>query len=286
MDNCEDDRKCSYKKMGGNDGWRTVECLRGRLLAERQASKIAKEEAECMGNKLIELENMLKEEIKLRNKAEKKLKKLKMKLQTLNISSVLVESEQSSSSEKSEVSCRSSTITSSSTTCPNDSEENESDCQLTNSVTSQESSHNVSVSETSTAKKNHESTIVENPVGHSAVPSSFEDLCDNPSQKYEDSNTHDTRYPPSQKSEDSNTHDNSSSDLRSSTAENEIDHEDYVDNSLALVPVSSPVAVAPKTIELKPVHENVAEVLDSLRYIREKIQSSMEIRRMVRVGPT
>lgn len=59
-----------------------------------------------------------------------------------------------------------------------------------------------------------------------------------------------------------------------------------MDKSLALVPVSSPVAEAPKAIEVKPVHENVAEVLDSLRYIREKIQSSMEIRRMVRVGPT
>ncbi|PON72793.1 hypothetical protein PanWU01x14_062620 [Parasponia andersonii] len=270
MDNGEDDRKCSHKKMGGNDGWRTVECLRGRLLAERQVSKIAKEEAECMGNKLIELENMLKEAIKLRNKAEKKLKKLKMKVQTLNISSILVESEQSSSSGKSEVSCRSSTVTSSSTTGSCDSEENESNCQLTNSVISQESSRNVSVSETSTAKNNHEITIVENPIGHSAVPSSFEDLCDNPSQKSEDSNTHDT----------------SSSGLQSSTAENGIDHEDYVDNSLALVPVSSPVSVAPKTIDLKPVHENVAEVLDSLRYIREKIQSSVEIRRMVRVGPT
>lgn len=59
-----------------------------------------------------------------------------------------------------------------------------------------------------------------------------------------------------------------------------------MDNSLALVPVSPTKAVAPKAIELKPVHENVAEVLDSLKYIREKIQSSMEMRQMVRVGPT
>jgi hypothetical protein len=38
--------------MEGRDSWRTLECLRGRLLAERQASKIAKEEAELMGNKV------------------------------------------------------------------------------------------------------------------------------------------------------------------------------------------------------------------------------------------
>ena len=40
------------QKMEGRDSWRTLECLRGRLLAERQASKIAKEEAELMGNKV------------------------------------------------------------------------------------------------------------------------------------------------------------------------------------------------------------------------------------------
>ena len=68
---------------------------------------------------------------------------------------------------------------------------------------------------------------------------------------------------------------------------NETDHEEYVDNSLALVPVNLPESKAKiQTIELKPVHENVAQVLDSLRYIRERIQSSMEMRHMVRVGPT
>lgn len=86
----------------------------------------------------------------------------------------------------------------------------------------------------------------------------------------------------------------SSAELKSSAAENEIsgdDHEDYVDNSLALVPMSLPdqslVAAASKSSkEVKPVHQNVAEVLHSLKYIRENIQKSKEIRRMVRVGPT
>lgn len=34
-------------------GLKTLECLRGRLLAERQASRSAKEEAELMGEKVM-----------------------------------------------------------------------------------------------------------------------------------------------------------------------------------------------------------------------------------------
>lgn len=41
----------SENKMEGED-LRTVECLRGRLLAERMASKVAKEYADQMGNKV------------------------------------------------------------------------------------------------------------------------------------------------------------------------------------------------------------------------------------------
>ncbi|KAM6593495.1 hypothetical protein CsatA_001198 [Cannabis sativa] len=201
-----------------------------------------------METKLIELEKLLKEEINLRNKAEKKLKKIKRKLLSLNIcSSKSVESsEQSCCSEKSEVSCRSLfTVTSSSTSSgPIDSEENESNFH----VTSQKST------------KNHESPNTENPIDQGTA--SFEDFYDNPSHK------------------------SSSADFRCSVEENEIDHEDYVDDSFALVPINYFVAEAPKRIELNPVHENVSEALDSLKYIREKIQSSMEIRCMVRVGPT
>lgn len=43
----------SDKKMEKEDGLRTVECLRGRLIAERAASKRAKEDAEFMGNKVF-----------------------------------------------------------------------------------------------------------------------------------------------------------------------------------------------------------------------------------------
>lgn len=48
MDFCFSDRK-----MEGDEGLRTLECLRGRLLAERQASRVAKEDAEFMGKKVI-----------------------------------------------------------------------------------------------------------------------------------------------------------------------------------------------------------------------------------------
>ena len=45
----------SSKKKEGDEGLNlnTVECLRGRLLAERQASRVAKEEVELMGNKVF-----------------------------------------------------------------------------------------------------------------------------------------------------------------------------------------------------------------------------------------
>ena len=42
----------SDKKMEGDKDLRTLECLRGRLLAERQASRLAKEDSERMGNKV------------------------------------------------------------------------------------------------------------------------------------------------------------------------------------------------------------------------------------------
>ncbi|XP_042475006.1 uncharacterized protein LOC122057076 [Macadamia integrifolia] len=92
-DNAE--KKWREKSVEGDDGLR-IECLRGRLLAERTASRVAKEEAELMQNKLIELERQLKAEIESKNKAEKKLKLLTTKLESLKLSPI---SEQLSSSE-------------------------------------------------------------------------------------------------------------------------------------------------------------------------------------------
>lgn len=45
--------------MEGDDGVRTVECLRGRLLAERQASRVAKENADLLGNKVMLFLNLI-----------------------------------------------------------------------------------------------------------------------------------------------------------------------------------------------------------------------------------
>ncbi|KAM0023017.1 hypothetical protein Hdeb2414_s0023g00634961 [Helianthus debilis subsp. tardiflorus] len=73
------------KIMEGAEGLRTVECLRGRLLAERAASKAANDESEQITKKLIELEKQLKMEIRSRNKAEKRLRFLMKKLDSLNI---------------------------------------------------------------------------------------------------------------------------------------------------------------------------------------------------------
>ncbi|XP_010937761.1 uncharacterized protein [Elaeis guineensis] len=70
---------------GGDDGLRTVECLRGRLLAERVASKAAKEQADNMAKRLEELERKIAEEIRYRNMAEKRLKHALKKLESLKI---------------------------------------------------------------------------------------------------------------------------------------------------------------------------------------------------------
>ncbi|XP_022634691.1 uncharacterized protein LOC106756908 isoform X3 [Vigna radiata var. radiata] len=97
----------SGKKTEEHDGWNALECLRGRLLAERQASKVAKEQAESLCNKQFnELEKKLKEEIKLRDKAERKLKLLKKKLECFNVSTPSLQ--KCHSGEKCELFCGSS----------------------------------------------------------------------------------------------------------------------------------------------------------------------------------
>ncbi|CAD6341242.1 unnamed protein product [Miscanthus lutarioriparius] len=70
---------------GGGGGMRTVECLRGRLLAERVASKAAKEEADQLAKRLDELGKKLADEVKVRNKAERRLRRAIKKLESLKI---------------------------------------------------------------------------------------------------------------------------------------------------------------------------------------------------------
>lgn len=68
----------------------------------------------CENEQLIELENRLKEETKSRNRAEKRLKFLMKKLQSINVSFVSDESENSCLTEGSEVSSASYTACSTS----------------------------------------------------------------------------------------------------------------------------------------------------------------------------
>ena len=70
---------------GGAGGMRTVECLRGRLLAERVASKAAKEEADQLAARLDELEKRLSDEVKIRDRAERRLRRAIKRLESLKI---------------------------------------------------------------------------------------------------------------------------------------------------------------------------------------------------------
>ncbi|KAL8039547.1 hypothetical protein ABFX02_10G043000 [Erythranthe guttata] len=88
--------KWSGIKIEGEDSIKTVNCLRGRLLAERVASRNATEKADQLRNKLLEVEKMLKQEAKSRNKSERKLKILVNRLQSMNISYVANELEKES----------------------------------------------------------------------------------------------------------------------------------------------------------------------------------------------
>ncbi|KAL9399957.1 hypothetical protein Peur_008918 [Populus x canadensis] len=268
------------KKMEGRDSWRTLECLRGRLLAERQASKIAKEEAELMGDKLIELENKIREETKLRKKAEKKHKLLMKKLESLKISPTLEGSEKSSSSDTSGFSSTSSTSTSG----HKDPEESESKPQSIIQALSRDMKDNGSETTTS----NQHACIVLDSIEESTGTQDTQNS--NSEHNLKDYSLDKSSHESMACSQDSKDDDQSSSSIEASVVEMETnagiesDNEDYVDDSLALVPMSLPAST--KKNELKMVKRSVIEVLDALRHAREQIQSSMESRHMIRVGPS
>ncbi|XP_039031472.1 uncharacterized protein LOC120166225 [Hibiscus syriacus] len=234
-----------------DEGLWTVECLRGRLLAERQASNTAKQDAELMGNKLMELEIELKEEIKLRNKAERRLKLLRKKLESLKLLPTLKELEHRA------VSCASST-SSSSTKNP---EKTASMSQKASDTTASIKSFEISFS-----KENSNSSGT---TKSDTKDSSHENSSVKPSSGHEVPKVNDTRV-----------------EIDNEENENFEDGggDDYVDNSLALVPLFLPeTKLAP---EMKIVSKRIGEVLETLRHAKERIQSSMERRQMIRVGPS
>ncbi|KAJ6798664.1 Uncharacterized protein M6B38_210365 [Iris pallida] len=75
-------------REGDDSGMRTVESLRGRLLAEREASKASKNEADLITKRLGELERKLAKEIKSRNRAQKRLEYALKKLKSMTLSNL------------------------------------------------------------------------------------------------------------------------------------------------------------------------------------------------------
>ncbi|KAK3012965.1 hypothetical protein RJ639_009002 [Escallonia herrerae] len=266
--------------MEGEDSLRTVECLRGRLLAERAASRFAKEEADQMGNKLIELETQLKIEMKSRKRAEKRLTSLMRKLESLNISYVSDESENLSFLDKSEISSVSSTASSS--TKEQENKEPNTQSSLSNKCVnvepvkktespkiSENLKHNVSQATFSSQTHSSLSSYEENSGSSGKAISEESDEIDS-GQKYDDLKT----------DKDS---------LKSSVEDEKIEGEkdqDWdasVDNSLALVPVDIPLT-AQKAIDPPIASASVREALDALRHAREKLLASMERRDTIKVG--
>ncbi|CAO2824219.1 unnamed protein product [Amaranthus hypochondriacus] len=241
--------------MQENDALRTVECLRGRLQAERAASRAAEHNAQLMSNKLKELEEQLKIEAKWRRKAEKKLNRLKKKLESLNIPlNVIIteEIEQSISSNNSDISCISSIA---------------SEFQLgskSNSITSE-------IAEETESDSNKCEIIADvHPVSESDSASCEPQQTDEKCHGFQQSSAW------HKKSKDAINEEGQQDDEH-----NNID----VDNSMALVPMTSIVELNDSSnVSLDDQNENVRQVLDNLKKIRENIQSSLSRTRIIRVG--
>ncbi|KAJ8538332.1 hypothetical protein K7X08_014872 [Anisodus acutangulus] len=241
------DGKWSEKKMEEEeDSLRKVECIRGRLLAERVASRNAKEEAHIMGNKMIELETKLREETKSRNKAEKKLKFLIKKLKSRNISyNISDEISEHLSVLKSEFS----SVT---------------------SINKVQNSHEIECQESIGSTKSRYENVENN---------CSEDIENDASQMSTSSKNNENLSAKSSEFEFSKSDANS---LNSSVEEeeknggNQVDFEE--DNSLALVPMD-----LPKTKQtIDPIV--VREVLDALRHAKEKIETQMQRSQMIKAS--
>ncbi|KAJ0704668.1 hypothetical protein HanPI659440_Chr14g0565151 [Helianthus annuus] len=220
------------KIMEGAEGLRTVECLRGRLLAERAASKAANDESEQITKKLIELEKQLKMEIRSRNKAEKRLRFLMKKLDSLNISYVSSDKYSSSISEKSEISSVSSSKSQPDQSSQKDGDEY--DVQKKDNNGSR--SFGMRDNDVNVERDQGRYHNVDNPMALIVV------------------------------------------EEKSITSPRNHEHDDDIcDNSMALVAVNSTMKEENKDCPIS--NGNVKDVLDALRYARECLQTSMDMRR-------
>ncbi|KAF3678750.1 putative protein phosphatase 2C 38-like [Capsicum annuum] len=198
---------------------------------------------------LIELEKKLKEENKSRNKAEKKLKYLMKKLESMNISYVSDESEHSSLFDKSEIS----SVTFS--------EDKEQSSQFQDSIGSTKCSSEYLVEHSQEHISQEKSINFKQNALQIAI---FRKDDDNNSKGRE------VLGKSIQEEEGEN-------------GEDERDfQEDNVNNSLALVPIDLP---KPKeTIDPIVLDATVREVLNALRHAKEKLQTRMERGRTIKVG--
>lgn len=274
--------KQSGKEVEGDDGLKTLKCLRGRLLAERAVSRAANEEADKLGSKLIELENKLKEEVKLRKKAEKRLRSLIKKLEALKI--VYVVSDESSSDHssplgKSDLGSLSSSSSSSTGYSfsysdklkkkPNSPNRNSLKCELDKVVKK----------DGSTCSEILKHTDVES--GTSSENQSFT------SSEKINSGKSDDYSQCTQSNYDEKVDDHRSK----SSVEDKENHRDWdensADNSMALVAVDIPASTQTTSTTIEPLiaeNSGVKDVLDTLRYVKEGLQNSMGRRHMIRAG--
>nr|XP_043634787.1 uncharacterized protein LOC122605895 [Erigeron canadensis] len=265
--------KWNEKGMETNEGLRTLECLRGRLLAERAASKAANDESEQIGKKVLELEKQLKMEVKSRNKAEKRLNFLMKKLESLNISYVNANSADdyescSSVSEKGEISSVSSSCISS---------QHQMELQF-------QKAHLKNSGE----KINCHEAIAQNSNENVIFPTSQKDGDKDDLEKadYNGSNSLVTKDNIGHEGSDQEADDNVDNSMALveikedtiTTPRNEEDHNDSIDNSMVLVVVDSMVPKEEKH-DVPICNGNVKDVLDALRYARESLQASIEMRR-------
>ncbi|XP_021727890.1 uncharacterized protein LOC110695001 [Chenopodium quinoa] len=229
----------------------TVECLRGRLQAERAASRAAEQNVDLLAIKLSELEKQLKIETKYRRKAEKKLNILIKKLESLNIPKnnvISEEYERLSSSNNSEISCLSSIISTSF---------NPQEYHLPAFQGSKSSSISSEI-----AEENTESEISAKQKGQDIIKCERSQIDHTIGRQEMDENCHGLKQLSLEKSNNDEIDDNQDNF--------------FVDNSLTLVPMSPVVEL--NTSSKGPLEvdsENVKEVLDTLKQIRENLQSSI-----------
>ncbi|KAL7092015.1 hypothetical protein ACP275_12G139400 [Erythranthe tilingii] len=279
------DSNWSEKKVEGEDSLRTVDCLRGRLLSERVASKNANEEAEHLGNKLMELETLLKQEAESRNRAEKRLKLLMKKLQSMNISYISDESGYSCSVEKSDVSSVSSSTTSSSSTTKQLQENYENrqiEIEGRGLKENLESSSKVSENLQQNDSQNSSSSIGDkNPTTEETSGAAFEiqeQKCETETNAVSENLAQIVAQNATIKMDEQS---------GTSSTEEELNQESerQIDNSMAIVSIDMPLEN--NKVDPEVLDATVKEVLDALRHAKEQLQSSMERRRrtnMISVG--